>query len=137
MPVPLPQGAPGKVLLAFLRWDQQIAVLTEPIQQVTPQTITDPETLAAQLAETRARGFATSMSERTPGIRTVAAPIFDFSSRVIGCLSISGPEMRMPLNRMEQLGPEVSSAAWSVSELLGATPEERDRCTAQASAPAQ
>ncbi|MGP4014848.1 IclR family transcriptional regulator [Saccharopolyspora sp. 5N708] len=137
MPVPLPQGAPGKVLLAFLPWDQQIAVLAEPIQQITPQTITDPETLAAQLAETRVRGFAMSMSERTPGIRTVAAPIFDFSARVVGCLSISGPEMRMPLNRMEQLGPEVSAAAWSVSELLGATPEERDRCTARASASAR
>ncbi|MCI2416897.1 IclR family transcriptional regulator [Saccharopolyspora sp. K220] len=137
MPVPLPQGAPGKVLLAFLPWDQQVAVLAEPIEQITPQTITDPETLAAQLAETRIRGFATSMSERTPGIRTVAAPIFDFGARVVGCLSVSGPEMRMPLNRMEQLGPDVLAAAWSVSELLGATAEERDRCTAQASAPAR
>lgn len=135
VPVPLPQGAPGKVLLAFLPWNRQIAVLAGPIEQVTPQTIADPETLAAQLAETRVRGFAMSMSERTPGIRTVAAPIFDFGARVIGCLSVSGPEMRMPLDRMEQLGVEVVSAAWSVSELLGATAEERDRCTAQASAP--
>jgi IclR family acetate operon transcriptional repressor len=137
VPVPLPLGAPGKVLLAFLPWDQQVDVLAGPLEQVVPQTITDPEVLAAQLAETRIRGFAKSMSERTPGIRTVAAPVFDFSSGVVGCLSISGPAMRMPPERMDQLGELVAPVAWSVSELLGATVEERDRCTARASAPAE
>ena len=135
LPVPLPQGAPGKVLLAFLPWEEQAAVLAGPLEQVMPQTITDPEVLATQLAETRARGYALSMAERTPGIRTVAAPVFDFSAQVVGCLSLSGPEMRMPLERMEQLGEQIVPAAWSVSELLGATAEGRDRCTARASAP--
>jgi IclR family acetate operon transcriptional repressor len=135
VPVPLPQGAPGKVLLAFLPWAQQAAVLAGPLEQVTPQTITDPEVLATQLAETRARGYARSMAERTPGIRTVAAPVVDFSGQVVGCLSLSGPEMRMPLERMEQLGEQIVPAAWSVSELLGATAEGRDRCTARAAAP--
>lgn len=135
IPMPLPQGAPGKVLLAFLPWERQVEVLSGPLEQVTPHTITDPETLAAQLAGTRARGFAMSMSERTHGIRTVAAPVFDFGARVVGCLSLSGPEMRMPMDRMELLGEEVATAAWSVSEVLGATAEERARCTALAEAP--
>jgi IclR family acetate operon transcriptional repressor len=78
-----------------------------------------------------------SLSERTPGIRTVAAPVFDFSGQVVGCLSLSGPEMRMPPERMEQLGERVVPAAWSVSQLLGATTQERDRCIARASAPAE
>jgi DNA-binding IclR family transcriptional regulator len=136
IPVALPLGAPGKVLLAYLPWQQQVDVLAGPLQQVTPQTITDPSVLAGQLDEIRRNGFARSMAERTPGIRTVAAPVFDFSGAVIGCLSISGPEMRMPADRMDQLGEQVVAAAWSVSELLGATPAERDRCTALASEPA-
>jgi IclR family acetate operon transcriptional repressor len=135
IPVPLPQGAPGKVLLAFLPWERQAAVLAGPLEQVTPQTITDPEVLVEQLAATRAEGFARSFSERTPGIRTVAAPVFGYSGQVIGCLSLSGPEMRMPADRMDQLGALIVPAAWSVSELLGATPEARDRCTALASHP--
>lgn len=135
IPVPLPLGAPGKVLLAFLPWQRQVEVLSRPIEQVTPHTVTDPETLAAQLAETRSRGFAMSMSERTWGIRTVAAPVFDFGARVVGCLSLSGPEMRMPVDRMERLGEGVAIGAWSVSEVLGATAAERDRCTALAEAP--
>jgi IclR family acetate operon transcriptional repressor len=135
IPVPLPQGAPGKVLLAFAPWEQQVAVLATPLEQVLPASITDPELLAAQLAEARARGFARSMSERTPGIRSVAAAVFDFSGQAVGCLSISGPELRMPPERLDLLGDGVAQAAWSVSELLGATAADRDRCTMRASAP--
>jgi hypothetical protein len=36
---------------------------------------------------------------------------------------------------MDLLGDRVVQAAWSVSELLGATVAERDRCTMRASAP--
>ncbi|MFG1621093.1 IclR family transcriptional regulator [Kribbella sp. NPDC049227] len=136
IPVRLPLGAPGKVLLAFSPWERQVEVLAGPLEQVLPQTITDPVVLAAQLAEIRTRGFAKSLSERTPGIRSVAAPVFDFSGEPVGCLSVSGPEMRMPVERMDEFGARVVAAAWSVSELLGATPAERDRGTARASEPA-
>jgi IclR family transcriptional regulator, acetate operon repressor len=135
MPVPLPLGAPGKVLLAFSPWERQVEVLAAPLEQVLPRTITDPVVLAAQLAEIRTNGFAKSMSERTPGIRSVAAPVFDFSGQAVGCLSISGPEQRMAPERLDQLGALIVPAAWSVSELLGATPAERDLCTARAAGP--
>jgi hypothetical protein len=36
---------------------------------------------------------------------------------------------------MDQLGKRVTQAAWSVSEVLGATAAARDLCTMQASAP--
>ncbi len=133
IPVPLPLGAPGKVLLAFSPLERQTEVLAAPLHQVLPQTITDPVVLAAQLAEIRTNGFARSMAERTPGIRSVAAPVLDFSAHVIGCLSISGPELRMPPERLEELGAQIVPAAWSVSELLGATPAGRDSCIARAS----
>ncbi|MFI7062003.1 IclR family transcriptional regulator [Kribbella sp. NPDC050124] len=136
IPVPLPLGAPGKVLLAFSPWQRQAEVLAAPLERVLPQTITDPDVLAAQLAEIRKRGFAKSMSERTPGIRSVSAPVFDYSGQAVGCLSISGPELRMPAERLDELGELIVPAAWSVSELLGATESERDRRTALASGPA-
>jgi len=62
----------------------------------------------------------------------VAAPVFGYSGSVAGCLSVSGPELRMPVERMEEYGMRVAEAAWSVSELLGATPAARDRSTALA-----
>lgn len=134
-PIPLPNGAPGKVLLAFAPYTVRERILGSPIEPATASTITDPDALREQLVEIRALGYALSFAERTPGIRTVAAPIFDHAGRAIGCLSLTGPELRMPHRRMEELAPEVARTAWTVSEALGATRERVDRCRAAASDP--
>lgn len=118
-PIPLPLGAPGKVMLAFVPDDVRAATLARPIAQVTPETITDPGELDTQLAQIRERGYAMSFAERTPGIRTVAAPVFDHTGQVVGCLSISGPEMRMPRDRMDDLAAPIKEAAGRISALLG------------------
>lgn len=136
-PIPLPYGAPGKAMLAFVPYRVQVEQLGRPLSPVTPTTVTDPGTLRGQLDAIRAERVALSFSERTPGIRTVASPIFDGTGRVVGCLSLSGPEMRMPPERMYELSPQVSAAAWSVSEALGATEETLAECRANAEPPAR
>ncbi|MGH8869914.1 MAG: IclR family transcriptional regulator [Actinomycetes bacterium] len=123
VPIPLPYGAPGKVLLAFLPQDRAEAVLQRPIRHVTPATVTDSEALRDEMAQARRAGYTTSFAERTPGIHTVAAAIFDHRGFVVGCLSVSGPEIRMPVERMRTLGPRLRDTAWAVSEALGATDE--------------
>jgi IclR family transcriptional regulator, acetate operon repressor len=121
VPIPLTYGAPGKVMLALLDEPRREAILRRPIAPVTATTITDPDALRAELRRDRARRYAFSLAERTPGIRTVAAPIFDATGSVTGCLSVSGPEVRMPKTRLNELAPRVRGAAWEVSEILGAT----------------
>jgi IclR family acetate operon transcriptional repressor len=123
VPIPLPHGAPGKIMLAFLPAARREAILAEPITPVTPGTITNVDEMREELRLARERGFALSLAERTPGIRTVAAAIFDHTGQVVGCLSISGPEVRMPEARLLELGPRIRAAAWEVSEALGATKE--------------
>lgn len=121
IPIPLPYGAPGKVLCAWLPAARCQAVLNQQIAALTPSTVTDPEQLRTQLDDVRRRGYALSFAERTPGIRSVAAAVFDHDGAVTGCLSVSGPEMRMPDDRMHALGSRVRGKAWTVSEVLGAT----------------
>jgi len=123
VPLPLPYGAPGKVLCAWLPPAHREAFLQRKIPRLTPTSVTDPTVLRTQFAEILQRGFATSFAERTLGIRTVAAAFFDHHGAVTGCLSVSGPEIRMPPERMEALGPRVREGAWAVSEALGATAE--------------
>ena len=120
-PIQLPHGAPGKAILAMLPTARQDAVLARPIDAVTPATITDPERLRTQLAEVRRRGWADSRAERTPGIRAVAAPVFDHRGAVTGARGLSVPEVRMDDARAEELGRRAAAAAWSVSESMGAT----------------
>jgi Transcriptional regulator len=107
--------------LAFLPHEQQETILTGPLARVTSETITDPAAIRPQLAEIRSTGYSISLGERTEGIRSVAAPIWDHAGQPVACLSISAPELRMQLARCHELGRLVKQAAWEVSELLGAT----------------
>ena len=120
-PVPLPQGAPGKALLAFLPTSQQDEILNGRLDAVTDATITNPAELRAQLRETRRIGYSVSLGERTPGTRAIASPIWDHTGDPIACISISAPEIRMPLERLHELGAMVKASAWEVSKLMGAT----------------
>jgi IclR family transcriptional regulator, acetate operon repressor len=123
VPIPLPYGAPGKVLCAWLPRGRREAVLSQELSALTSTTVTNPAELRRQLDETVRRGFAVSYAERTPGIRSVAAPVFDHSGAITASLSVSGPEMRMPDERMLDLGGPLRRAAYAASEALGATPE--------------
>jgi IclR family transcriptional regulator, acetate operon repressor len=123
VPIPLPYGAPGKVLCAWLPSSRREAVLGQELSQLTPSTVIDPAELRTQLDDIVRQGFGMSFAERTPGIRTVAAPVFDHNGAIAGCLSVSGPEMRMPVERMRDLGAPLRRAAYAASEALGATPE--------------
>ncbi|WP_020573206.1 IclR family transcriptional regulator [Actinopolymorpha alba] len=120
-PIPLPLGAPGKALLAYLPHDMQETVLAQPIPAATPSTPTDPASLRAQLVEIRRHNIAMSYSERTSGIHTIASVIFDGADLPVASISISAPAVRMSDERMRELGPRVATAAWSISEALGAT----------------
>jgi IclR family acetate operon transcriptional repressor len=122
-PLPITHGAPGKSMLAFLPAERREWELSQPIDAATPRTIADPDELRDQLAVIRERGWAYSDGERTPGIRAVAAPIFDHTGGVVGALGYSVPTVRMDEDRVEQLGVRIKAFAWEVSRSLGATTE--------------
>ncbi|MBK5249706.1 MAG: IclR family transcriptional regulator [Actinomycetales bacterium] len=134
VPLPIAHGAPGKAMLAFLPTERREWELSQPIDAATPRTIADPEALREQLTAIRERGWAYSDAERTPGIRAVAAPIFDHTGGVIGALGFSVPTVRMDDSRSDELGARIKAAAWEVSKTLGATPETVSRTLELASA---
>jgi IclR family acetate operon transcriptional repressor len=136
-PIPLPQGAPGKALLAFLPRSLQESMLASTLVRITPSTVTDPLVLCKQLADTRRVGYSISLGERTRSIRSVAAPLWDHTGQPIACLSISAPEMRMELDRCHELGALIRQTAWEISELLGATTEAVQETAAGAKKPGE
>jgi len=99
-------SANGKVLLAW-----GLAPLPERLAAATPQTITDPRRLAAELERVRETGIALAVDELELGLAAVAAPVRGAGGRVIAALSISGPTLRMPPERIEELrGPLLAEA---------------------------
>ena len=87
----------GKAYLAYLP-DDRLDEFLEAISftEQTPDTLTEVESLRAELDDIAERGYAFNDEERTVGMRAVGAPILSADDdRVLGAISVSGPTTRM------------------------------------------
>lgn len=92
---PLHAGSSSKAFLAFLpEAEQQRYIAERPLDRLTEHTITDPDALRADLARTKARGYAASEGERQGGAYSVAAPIIDHRGLPTAVISVCGPMQR-------------------------------------------
>lgn len=81
----------GKAILAYMpEPDVRELVERQPLAGFTAETITTVPRFIKELAETRARGYATDRAENMPGSYCLAAPIFDAGNRPIGAIGLSG-----------------------------------------------
>jgi DNA-binding IclR family transcriptional regulator len=119
-PRPVHCTALGKTLLAF----QHEAVTSRslrgiPLKPFTPRTIVRSSGLQEELRRTRAQGYAVDDEEFVPGLRCVAAPVFNFSGSVAAALGISGPSWRLTSARVPELASTVRELAERMSRELG------------------
>ncbi len=89
-------GASGKAILAFLPDDDIETMFKTVTLEVTAEnTIVDPEALRRDIAEIRARGYATSLGERVPGAGFgIGAPVYGPDGRVVGSVVVTVPLFR-------------------------------------------
>ncbi len=110
----------GKSILAHLPPAQLDDYLNQTfLAPVGPKTLTDPEAFRAALAEIRKRGMATDNEEMAPGLRCVAAPVFDYTGFPRYALSVSGPAVRMGAEEIRRIVDDVREAAKVLSRQLG------------------
>lgn len=96
------------------------------LRRMTDRTVTEPAAFFRQLAEVRRLGYALDDEENEEGGRCVAAPIFDHTGRPAAAISVSMPALRLPYDRVPQVGARVRAAAQTISASLGhASPVER------------
>lgn len=77
------------------------------------------ERLAAELKESRARGYTIDDEEGEAGVRCVGAPIRDPSGRIVAALSVSVPKAHLPLGRLSDIARTVRESAGEISTGLG------------------
>ncbi|WP_298266938.1 IclR family transcriptional regulator [Geobacter sp.] len=113
--------AAGKVQIASLTDEELDSFFPhKELKGFTPNTITDKDTLKKELKRVVEMGYAIDNEELDIGVRCVAAPIRDYTRRIIGAVSLSGPSMRFTDERMEkELIPLVRKAADEISMKLG------------------
>jgi DNA-binding IclR family transcriptional regulator len=110
----------GKVLLAALPSKElNLFLKKNPLKRFTTNTITDPEKLKESLTQIRAQGYALDLEEFSQGLMCVASPIFNYSQKEIGAISISGPSHRMQEKNLEYLIALMKSTAQQISLRLG------------------
>jgi IclR family transcriptional regulator, acetate operon repressor len=107
--------AVGKVFMAFGR----ASITTAPLSTLTPQTVTSPTRLRAELETVRAECFATAVDELELGLAAIAAPVRGASGEVVAALSISGPTTRLTGERIAELKPILIDEAENLSRRLG------------------
>jgi DNA-binding IclR family transcriptional regulator len=116
---PAHASSTGKVLLAHMSAEMLADTLEQPLDQLTPHTITNLSRLSRQLAQVREQGYATASDELELGYSDVAAPIFDQGDQAMAALAVGGATMRMTGDKRAAVAKLVRESARRVCRQLG------------------
>lgn len=117
--LPLHATATGKCFLAWMSPAERDTYLArERLVPVTQRTIVEPAELLAQLDAVRRQGYATNDEETEPGVRYVAAPIFDQRGEIVASISIGFPVLRVSQADLPRYAAAVMAAAARISASL-------------------
>ena len=94
--LPMHAVSSGLVMLAHFPRAGIDAILAQPLERFTPQTITDPEVLRERLRTVLRHGSAWTREEYAEGITSVAAAIADEAGEVVAAVHVHGPSYRFP-----------------------------------------
>jgi DNA-binding IclR family transcriptional regulator len=110
----------GKAIMAWLPEAEVRRIAAEKgLAKITGTTITTIETLLADLARVRVRGWAIDDREHEEHLRCVGAPVRNSRGEVFASLSLSGPAERNTLGRLEEIAPRLVRATNEISRRLG------------------
>ena len=117
--LPMHSVPSGMALLAHMRAEEVDAYLAVPAEQVTPNTLVDPEAIRERLDAVRNLGYAWGYEEGVDGINSLAAPILGADGEVIAALHVHGPAYRFPNpDRTHDVGMRLIEAAVGVAAQL-------------------
>ncbi|MDQ3857505.1 MAG: IclR family transcriptional regulator [Actinomycetota bacterium] len=114
--VPLHATANGKIFLAY-----GAARIPAHLDRLASETVTDRARLERELADVRARGYATAVDELEDGLAAVAAPVFGSDGAVVAALSVSAPSVRLTSEQMDAVIPYLQEESDALSARLGYT----------------
>ena len=118
--VPVHCTSSGRVLVL----DHDRSALIEllgpgPLPPAGPNAPADVRELERRIRRARQVGYAVADEESEPGLVAVAAPIRDFTGRVVAAVNISAPKFRLG-TRLHATGECVRATAEQLSDALGA-----------------
>lgn len=94
-------------------------VRTKGLPAHTKNTIKTKDALLLDLSKARHQGHAEDTEEYESGVRCVAAPLRDYSGKVVAAISLSCPVSRLPQEKLSLVRKELTDAAKEISKRLG------------------
>ncbi|UCD71207.1 MAG: IclR family transcriptional regulator [Syntrophobacterales bacterium] len=119
--LPIHCTAIGKAQIAFASEEEleKLGIL-DHMERFTPNTIVDKAEFIKHVKEVAKRGYALDNEEYNLGVRCVGIPLRDYTGRVVGGISVSGPSFRMTDEILkEKVIPVAKEAGEKVSKRLG------------------
>jgi IclR family transcriptional regulator, acetate operon repressor len=113
---PLHSTSIGKLYLSEMKPAEFDKVLSRPLVQFTPATITDPARLRAEVDHVRQEQFAVSCEEFVPGVSGAAVPVRRGRKPMIAALSVSAPSVRVSRDHLMRLRRDLEEAAAKIAE---------------------
>ncbi|GAB4228982.1 MAG: IclR family transcriptional regulator [Deltaproteobacteria bacterium] len=118
--MPIHATAAGKALVAYESDEELRKRFSGELPAFTKATKTDIDSLVKEIALTRERGYATDLEEFEEGLRCIGAPVRDYTRKVIGAISVSGPAHRLSDEKIATVvGPELDRVGKTLSSRLG------------------
>ena len=117
---PLYSTAIGKVLLAS-REEEFVRETLSRVEFIkhTDKTVENTEQLLSELKQVKTQHYAEDNQEQEPGLRCIAAPIYDRFGNVIAGVSISLPTIRFDESRLSYYVDLLQQAGKNISAQLG------------------
>ncbi|WP_163100217.1 IclR family transcriptional regulator [Peribacillus alkalitolerans] len=119
--LPAHATANGKLLLAHESKESIMQMFQ--ISNLTPftdKTLTIPSEFQQQLENIRQKGYSMTKGEFHPGIKSVAAPIYDKSGKILAALNVVATESAYQDDFMEKIAlPKVLGTAHLLSKFMG------------------
>ncbi|HHB81047.1 MAG TPA: IclR family transcriptional regulator [Aliiroseovarius sp.] len=113
----------GKALLAAKDLPEIDRYISRtPLERFTEKTICARDALRDELARIHAQGYAFDDEEKSPGMRCVAAPVFNAFGEVVAGISVSGPTARLDMDEITRICSLVRQRAGELSHALGYAP---------------
>ena len=119
--LPIHCTAIGKAQIAYATEEEleKLSIL-ENMERFTPNTIVDKAEFIKHIKEVAKRGYALDNEEYNLGVRCVGVPLRDYTGRVVGGISVSGPSFRMTDELLKgKIIPVVKDAGEKASKRFG------------------
>jgi IclR family acetate operon transcriptional repressor len=121
--LPINISAAGMVISASLKTEELDKLLSEQkFPKNTPKTTTDPDKLRKILKTIARQGYAYDDQQYAIGVRCIAAPICDYTGRVIAAINVTGSLLSFTDEMIETFVEKVKQAAKAASRKMGYRP---------------